>query len=589
MLEDSLREVSATPNKNQQNGSNGKASNTMPPTSHTLMDLVITLSIFLPRSVFSSLFVLVAKVVRIQSDPQLQKKAYKLIPRLASSEVGIEAIKGYNSELQRFLIENGDSVSSSARRDRLNAISTVVEYLPSQDLHFIPSVLSEAVMSCKEVNEKARTAAFDLLVLMARRMSAGGTVQQSRIPHMDASASAVHASLEEFFTMVAAGLAGTTPHMISASITALTRILYEFVDTLAEPAMIDLVQTMTVFLTSKSREIVHSVMGFVKVAIISLPESLMRPLLKSVIPGLLSWSHEHKEKFRLKVKKVLERAIRRFGYEEVEKHCPEKDKKLIQHIRKERERRKRKKKDAANGDEDDHENDRRHQPEFESAYDRAVFASESESSTDSDEISRRIPRRPKKTKETYITETSDEPLDLLSRKTMANIRSSIPQPAQRPQASGVRGKTGPDGKMIFDENGELVGGHDDSVDDDDDEAMALDTDGIGGIDAYTEAINGKDAVQRGQRGRLKYSNKRTDGNEMEVDSDDDRGSRRQKPKRKVRFEQSNGKAERFGQARRAGRGGPKRSLQKPKGGISKRVQRKPLGGGKINDGRIGKG
>lgn len=38
----------------------------------------------------------------------------------------------------------------------------------------------------------------------------------------------VNASVEEYMTMVAAGLVGSTPHMISATITAISRLLFEF-------------------------------------------------------------------------------------------------------------------------------------------------------------------------------------------------------------------------------------------------------------------------------------------------------------------------------------------------------------------------
>ena len=36
------------------------------------------------------------------------------------------------------------------------------------------------------------------------------------------------ASVQEYFTMMAAGLAGATPHMISATITAMSRLIFEF-------------------------------------------------------------------------------------------------------------------------------------------------------------------------------------------------------------------------------------------------------------------------------------------------------------------------------------------------------------------------
>lgn len=38
----------------------------------------------------------------------------------------------------------------------------------------------------------------------------------------------VQATIAEYFTMVSAGLAGASPHMISATLTAIARILFEF-------------------------------------------------------------------------------------------------------------------------------------------------------------------------------------------------------------------------------------------------------------------------------------------------------------------------------------------------------------------------
>ena len=145
----------------------------MPPQSHTLMDLVITISIYLPRSTYPTLFSLAALILPQSSDPQLQKKAYKLLPRLATTSTGIQALQERNAELQSLLLGTAASATPPCRHDRLSAISTVIQHLPPSDLHFIPSILSEVVVSAKEVNEKARSTAFDLLVLMATKMYAG--------------------------------------------------------------------------------------------------------------------------------------------------------------------------------------------------------------------------------------------------------------------------------------------------------------------------------------------------------------------------------------------------------------------------------
>merc|ERR1712093_302340 len=120
-------------------------------------------------------------------DPQLQKKAYKLIPRLAESEIGQQALRERTTELQQLLVNSAEKVSAPAKRDRLTAISTLIPFLPNDSLHFIPGILAEVVISCKEVNEKARTAAFDLLVLMGEKIAAapGAMIQNGKVAHAD--------------------------------------------------------------------------------------------------------------------------------------------------------------------------------------------------------------------------------------------------------------------------------------------------------------------------------------------------------------------------------------------------------------------
>lgn len=540
MLETSLAEQVAQTQaaKQKEQPSSKDAKEKMPPTSHTLMDLVITMSIHLPRDSFAGLFNMAANIVNAQEDPQLQKKAYKLIPRLAESDIGRQALEERSAELQQLLLASAEKASAPARRDRLASIAQLVPYLPKSDLHFIPSILSEVVISAKEVNEKARTQAFDLLVLMGQKMGEGGTVVNSKVPHMPADAPSAEASLEEYFTMVSAGLAGGTPHMISASITALTRLLYEFRSQLKQAVVEDLVQTMDLFLTSNNREIVRSVLGFVKVCIISLPSELMLPRLQTLVPNLVVWSHEHKQHFKAKVKHIFERMIRRFGVEIVERHTPESDRKLIANIRKTRDRRK-KKRDA--GDDEDAEAGaapEKRKGKFESEYDEAVYGSESESDAGSDisddEVLGRAAQKGAKAKQQggqqYIVEDEDEPLDLLDKRALAHVSSTKPLRAREAPATKTKAKTDLDGKLVFDED----------EDSDGDDVMAFDEDGMqngkepgdgtleGGINAYIDALKGKDAPTRGQRGKLKFKQKgkEDEGDEMEVDEDDFREARK---------------------------------------------------------------
>ena len=590
MLESSLPSPDSAPDAKAKPST--PSSNTMPPESHTLLDLLVTLSPYLPSSSFSRLFQLAARVLPLSFDPQLQKKAYKLLPKIAASEAGSAALKARSPELQSLLLDTAVSVTPPCRHDRLNALAAVIQYLPPSDLHFIPSVLSEVVVATKETNEKARLAAFDTLVLMAERMDQqdpAGQVIQSKIPHMPATAPTTPASLQEFFTMLAAGLGGDTPHMVSASITALTRVLYSFHAKLPTTILEELLGAMMIFLENPNREIVRSVLGFMKVAIISLPEEVVRPNLEAIVKGLMKWSKEHKSHFRVKVKGILERAMRRFGAEEIEKVCPEQDRSLVKNIRKARERNKRKKKEGTTTSRedlaDDGESDRgetaqrgkstNQKGKYASAFDNEVYGSEdsdasSEASSEPEAPSRsRInqsrkslhqQQRQGKTRSTaegkpssantkrspgtYIHEdpaSDGDPLDLLSTSALGHIRPSSLHSQQAPRKKH-KGKINIDGKLVI--------GMDNDADNNDEhhtssrapknpEAMLIDDHNsnttanksgggdrdknmLGGIDAYVEAIKGRDAVQRGRGGKLKFGgNKRVGKRDVDaMDLDD---------------------------------------------------------------------
>ncbi|KAG5984702.1 hypothetical protein E4U55_003649 [Claviceps digitariae] len=509
-----------------QKGGGQKGKDHMPSTAQTLMDLVITMSAYLPRDSFATLFEIATVIIYRDDEPQLQKKAYKLIPRLATSELGKAALQDRSAELQQLIISSSEKVSGPARRERLAAIIALLPFVPDEALHFIPAVLSEVVISCKENNERARETAYELLVQMGQRMinANGARIDNSKVAHMPDDAPAATANIEEYLTMVSAGLAGSTPHMISASITAISRLLYEFRSSLGEQTLSDLVQTMDLFLTSNNREIVKSCLGFVKVCVISLPVELMIPRLATLVPNLITWSREHKSHFKAKVKHILERMVRRFGYDLVHKHCPESDKKLVVNIRKTKERTKKKKdasraalgdEDASDADSDDDQPGGKRQHDNE--YDQALYSSDSDDSaaSDDDNHQQQGSSRPKKKSsqkggKAYIIEDEDEPLDLLDKKALANISSTKPSRLRKP--TKTKAKVDLDGKLILGQ---------DSDNDNDPDGMDIDKpEPSSGVGAYVAALKGKDAAKRGRGGKLKFSNKRSHNDDDDDDMQD---------------------------------------------------------------------
>jgi ribosomal RNA-processing protein 12 len=286
---------------------------------------------------------------------------------------------------------------------------------------------------------------------------------------------------------------------------------------------------MDIFLQNPNREIVQSVLGFVKVEVISLPEPLIRPRLASLLTNLMVWSHEHKAHFKAKVKHIVERMVRKFGVVEVERACPAEDRKLIAYIRKTREQRKRKKQQA---EEDGEEPTEKPKGKFESEYDQAVYGSESEDS-EGDSEDEFIKSQSKQRQgnagsgKTYIVEDEDEPLDLLSKRALGNISSTKPL-RQRKAPQRTKARTNEDGKLVIgDSDGEDAvnfkkskarAAEEDVLMDIDDKNTSLEA----GINAYVDAIRGRDAAQRGQKGKLKFSNKKTKEDD-EMDMDDEGG------------------------------------------------------------------
>ncbi|BFZ64427.1 pre-rRNA processing protein [Saitoella coloradoensis] len=480
----------------------------LPPTSYTMMDLVIGMTPYVPAEAQEVVWQIFTALIAREDDVQLQKKAYKVFVRMAESEALKPFLVSKIDDIINGLVATS-STGPAVRKDRLSVFVHVVELLPKDSLYFIPSVLSEVVMGTKEQNEKARGSAFDLLIQMGNKMKEGGTIVQSKVVDFDDDAPNVNATIEEYFTMVSAGLAGNTPNMVSASVTALTRLMFEYYELLTPEFLDDLLSTLDLFIQSKNREIVKSAIGFFKVATISLPVDVMVARLPTLLPNLMVWSREHKSHFKAKVRHIIERMIRRFGFETVEKHVPEADKKLMTNIRKTRERAKRRK--NVKVDEAD-DGEAKPTTNFASGFEEAVYGSESEYGSDGSDVEMEdAPAKGQKQKrqQAFIQDTGDEPLDLLDRSATSHISSTKPSDprGRRGQAPSAKGKfKTEDGKFKFDES-------------DDDEPNGTLEDGVA---AYVEAIKNKESVsgRRGERNRVRFSNKRERDDDDDVEMDD---------------------------------------------------------------------
>jgi len=61
----------------------------------------------------------------------------------------------------------------------------LIPHLPPSALHIISTIIPEVVLGTKEPSEKARIAAFDVILAMGRKMSVGGVVKRSLMEGID--------------------------------------------------------------------------------------------------------------------------------------------------------------------------------------------------------------------------------------------------------------------------------------------------------------------------------------------------------------------------------------------------------------------
>ncbi|KAF8515453.1 NUC173-domain-containing protein [Gautieria morchelliformis] len=487
----------------------------------TTQDLLVLLLPYLPLSECKELWGVCASAAIIgNADGGIQKRGYRILSKLVQGGK-LGAFLDAAAVLQQ-LAEGADSVGAAAKRDRTALLMLLLDSLPSTSLHLIPSLIPEAVLATKEPAERTRAAAFDLVVAMGRKMKDGGVVKRHRMDGMvgedDPNAAEVQASIEEYMTMMAAGLAGATPHMISATVTAISRLVFEFKDDISPTMLDEILSTLLVFISSANREIVKSALGFIKLSVHTLPVEMVMPHLNQLVPALLNWSGDHKNHFKVKVRHIFERMIRRFGWEAVY-HCvgneaEEREKgKVLLNIKKRKDRAKRKKAKRA----DEGEEDVEEAPAVRKtgdAFEDVLYGSESEIEDSDDDDA--LPHADKtsraattkRQKGARLRLDDDEPMDLLHG-AAEQLTNRSKNRRRKPGQDASHFKTDDStGKMVID--GE-----------DEDAHIAADGDVAGA--AYKESLTSVDGFTRGANGRVKFNKdtkKRRRANEGEGEDGD---------------------------------------------------------------------
>jgi hypothetical protein len=339
----------------------------------------------------------------------VQKRAYAVLACILKQHPFFAVSSTRRRDVLDALTGGITVISTSARRGRLACLRHIVKALElggeNDDGHqsgVIPTVLGEVLLCCKDSNSNVRESAFSLIVAMARKMfNAGGEGDGSLLDIADVkktkknntgdiddedkeeeedgdgrmeddeeeeeeeeeedgnvgmtteeTAELPPPSLTEFFKMIYGALHASTPHMRSAALLALSRLIYEFIGEaeVIRVMVLPLLSHALKMLKEQAREVVTSSVSFVRIAVACTPPAELRTYLQRIVNALLVWSGERKERIKKKVRLVLERLVRKFGFEDVAKFVPQSDEPLIRYMRKMAARRERKRGLGAGGE-----------------------------------------------------------------------------------------------------------------------------------------------------------------------------------------------------------------------------------------------
>ncbi|KAA8497894.1 putative ribosomal RNA-processing protein 12 [Porphyridium purpureum] len=276
--------------------------------------------------------------LRDPSHGAMQKKAYMVL------EVMIErGLQPLDAELVAYLLQAYDALCPTAKPERIACISAcarriaVVEPQSTLLSSMLESFLLELVLGCCDVSFRMRQACDAATQAFVARLG-----------------------LTEFVRTLSAGLAlGDVPKVIASVLNVLSRVLFASrKDGHGEEAQRLLCEffedetcasggIVSIFLRHEDAQVRRAALRTVKLACIMLPVVQLDTALEATIPSLLHVVSIGRKEDLLRVRVVIERALKKLGRERMEELFPSGHQKLLTSVRKSHERAMRKKHSTA--------------------------------------------------------------------------------------------------------------------------------------------------------------------------------------------------------------------------------------------------
>ncbi|XP_061066600.1 RRP12-like protein [Eubalaena glacialis] len=286
----------------------------------SVLDLVVALAPHADEAAISKLYSTIRPYLESKAHG-VQKKAYRVLEEVCASPQGPGArfVQSHLDDLKKTLLDSLRSTSSPAKRPRLKCLIHIVRKLSAEHEEFISALVPEVILCTKEVSVGARKNAFALLVEMGHAFLRFGPNPAE--------------ALQRYLVLIYPGLVGAVT-MVSCSILALTHLLFQFKGLMGTSTMEQLLENVCLLLASRTRDVVRSALGFIKVAVVVMDVAHLAKHVQLVMGAIGKLSDDMRRHFRMKIRNLFTKFIRKFGFELVRKLLPGEYQKVLVNIRK---------------------------------------------------------------------------------------------------------------------------------------------------------------------------------------------------------------------------------------------------------------
>ncbi|XP_027715392.1 RRP12-like protein [Vombatus ursinus] len=404
-------------------------------TRHSILDLIVAMAPHADEASISKLYNTISPYLE-SKEHTMQKKAYRVLEEVCASTEGPGEcfVQNHLGDLKKTLLDSLRSTASPAKRPRLKCLIHIIKKLTAEHEEFITALVPEVILCTKEVSVGARKNAFVLLVEMARAFLRFDSNQE--------------AALQRYMLLIYPGLAGSVT-MISCSVLALTHLLFEFKGLMGTDTIEQLLKNVCLLLASRTRDVVKSALGFLKVVLLVMDMTHLARHLQLMMEAIGSLTDDMRRHFRMKLRNLFTKFIRKFGFELVKGLLPEDYHRVLVNIRKAEARSKKQRAlQQASVEEEDGP------PQVRGDSIEEILAdSEDEEETEKAAKGKDQKKLARQRSRAWLKEGGgDEPLNFLDPRVSQRVLAT--QPGVNPKRKGHDFKLSADGRLIILEEGE---------------------------------------------------------------------------------------------------------------------------------------